>query len=458
MVDARTPLLGRHREDDVVAHGRPARRAGHLRADVHALAARLPDARTDGSAAREVVLVCHDRYRFTVALLAAWSRGLSVALPPNAQPSTVTALRRHDAVHTVLHDVDGMAGLDVRTVLDEGVGRGGESTREPSAAGLEIFGARPLDPGFRAVVVYTSGTTGEPLACPKTLGQLLSEAHCLTRTFEVGPGFRVCATVPPHHIYGLLFSVLVPLVSGASFTRETMLHAEPLAALLDRDGATVLVSVPAHLRALRVLPANRLPAMKRVFSSGAPLPAETAQDLAARFAWTCTEVLGSSETGGLAWRDTPDAAWTPLEGVRITTAHDGRMEVDSAFLDPDAARPYVSFDRIEPTPDGRFHHLGRADGVVKIGSTRISVPELEARLLAIPGVHDAAVIAVEVGGARGFECWAVVVGARHTPASLREALLPWLDAVVIPRRFRFVDALPREAHGKLRRAALRALF
>lgn len=86
------------------------------------------------------------------------------------------------------------------------------------------------------------------------------------------------------------------------------------------------------------------------------------------------------------------------------------MLVDSPFLDPSALRPWVSGDRIALLPDGSFRHLGRVDGVLKIGSTRVSIAELEARLLAIPGVTDAAAIAVEVGGARGWESRALVAG------------------------------------------------
>ena len=68
-------------------------------------------------------------------------------------------------------------------------------------------------------------------------------------------------------------------------------------------------------------------------------------------------------------------------------------------------------------------------------------------------------VAVEVGGARGWESWAAIVGAEHSVSTIREALLPWLDPVVLPRRVRFVDALPREpGTGKLRRDDLRALF
>jgi acyl-coenzyme A synthetase/AMP-(fatty) acid ligase len=435
-------LLSRHSPHDLVCTGAEERTAGQLLADARAIAARLPERIADRP---ELILVCHDRYLFAASMLAAWSRGYVVALPPNAQEQAVTALRKSGSVATVVHDVEGMFGLDVRAV----VGQGGEG---------ELVVPTSLEPDRRIVVVYTSGTTGAPLACPKTAGQLVGEAATLASTFGIEPGDHLCATVPPHHIYGLLFGVLVPLVSGAVFARETLLHAEPLAALIARDGTRVLVSVPAHLRALRLLEGGRLPEMKRVFSSGAPLPEDTALDVRTRFGWRVTEVLGSSETGGIGWRDAPGAPWTPLPGVSVREGEDGRMLVDSPFLDPAIPRPYVGGDRIQVLDGGLFAHLGRADGVIKVGSTRVSIPELEARLLSIPGVIDAAAIAVEVGGARGWESWAAVVGEGLTPQSVRAALLPWLDPVVVPRRIRIVPALPRESTGKLRRDALRALF
>jgi acyl-coenzyme A synthetase/AMP-(fatty) acid ligase len=439
-------LLGRHQGGDAVALGERARTAADLVLDARAIAARLPPAPSSGrtGASSEVILVCHDRYLFAAAMLAAWERGYVVALPPNAQKETITELRKSGTVQTVLHDQGGMLGIDVREI-------------ERTASTPPYAPYAPLAADRRIVVVYTSGTTGAPMACPKTAGQLVGEARVLGRTFGISAGETLCATVPPHHIYGLLFGVLVPLVAGAAFARDTVLHAEPLAALFERIGARVLVSVPAHLRALRVLEPGRMPKLARVFSSGAPLPPDTADDLRARFGWTVTEVLGSSETGGIAWRDRPGgSSWTPLEGVTVREGEGGRMLVDSPFLDPAASRPFVSGDRIEMR-EGRFEHLGRADGVLKVGSTRVSLAELEARLLAVPGVKDAAALAVEVGGARGWESWAAVVGDA-TPESIRAALLPWLDPVVIPRRIRIVEALPRDATGKLRREALRALF
>ncbi|MFY0542162.1 AMP-binding protein [Nannocystis pusilla] len=74
--------------------------------------------------------------------------------------------------------------------------------------------------------------------------------------------------------------------------------------------ATVLVSTPAHLRGLTVLTRGDLPPLSRVFSSGAPLPRATADELLTKLGLQVTEVYGSSETGGIGWRRHEDVLKT----------------------------------------------------------------------------------------------------------------------------------------------------
>src|SRR5207302_4127752 len=136
-----------------------------------------------------------------------------------------------------------------RAFLHDGAGEGGTDLRlllaNPTGAP-----ARPLslEASRHLVTVYTSGSTGPYQPCPKTAAQLLGEAALQAVTFGLQPSDRFLATVPAHHIYGLLFSVLVPLTAGAAFVRTTPLHGEAVVAEARANGATVLVSVPAHLR------------------------------------------------------------------------------------------------------------------------------------------------------------------------------------------------------------------
>ncbi|EDM76836.1 Putative AMP-dependent synthetase and ligase [Plesiocystis pacifica SIR-1] len=464
-----SPILALHDGEDPVAFGAAGTRtADQLRRDVARVAAVLPAAAAEqsGEASREILCVASDRYHFTVALLAAWQRGHRVALPPNAQSELLRALADDPAISLVIHDTDEMTGLDLRPLLRDSQTR---STRSE-----EPFELAPLAASRGLVSVWTSGSTGQHQRHRKTAGQLFSEALVLAEHFglaardegEAGPacrGARVAATVPSHHIYGLLFSVLVPLVGGGSFLRETPLHAGVVRGAV--EDADVLVSVPAHLRALRILDAGQLPVLDRVFSSGAPLPPATASMVFERFGMAVTEVLGSTETGGIASRvsgppqtdSEAGAPWEPLPHVALEIDdEDGRLSVDSPFLPPEGPRPWRTADRVElaSTQPLRFRHLGRVDGVVKIGGKRVALAEIERRLFEVPGVEDAAVAVVEVGGARGRETVAVVVAPGLSPELLRHELRRWLDPVVVPRRMRFVDALPRERNGKLTRERL----
>jgi acyl-coenzyme A synthetase/AMP-(fatty) acid ligase len=398
-------------------------------------------------ASGEVVVACGDRYVGAVALAAVWQSGRVAALPPNGRPETIDALAEARGISLILHDGGGAASRarDVRPLLSRG------------DAGAPLL---PLPAGRTIACVYTSGSTGASVACPKTAGQLLGEAALLARTFEVGAGARVLATVPSLHIYGLLFGTLMPLMGGGVIVRATPLHAETIAAVARAHGADVLCSVPAHLRGLAELAPGALAPLRRVFSSAAPLEAETAKRLASVFGFGVTEILGSTETGGIAWRDgTVGTAWRPLPGVEVTADTDGAMLVRSPFLPSgDDAGPYRGADAVRALPDGRFELVGRADGILKIGGTRVSVAEIERRLRAVPGVSDAAVVAVDVGGARGHELWAAVAPATLDPIALRAELRRHVDAVAVPRRFRAVATLPREDNGKLTRERLLALF
>ncbi len=425
-------------EDRVAVAGASDRTAADLMRDAAAIAAALPPAHPPG----EILIICHDRYHFAAALLAVWLVGHAVALPPNGQPETVRALSSQPNVRMLLHDTEEGDGLDLRTLL----GRADGPRVEP----------RPIEPERHIATLYTSGSTGTHKPCHKTAAQLLGEAAMQVKAFGLGPTTRVLATVPGHHIYGLLWSVLVPLTAGGSFVRETPFHAETVAARLAATGANLLASVPAHLRGLEVLSA--LPKLERIVSSGAPLPTETARMIRGRFGMAITEIFGSSETGGIAWRDEPERSWEPLPGVAVSADPEGRLLLDSPFAPPGALRPLPCDDRIEMLDEGRFRLLGRLDGVIKIGGKRIALAEIERRLLACEGVKDAAAMAVQVESARGAEIWAAVVAPGRTVGQLKSELRQWLDPVTLPRRIKLVEELPREENGKLTRGKLQALL
>lgn len=417
-----------HPDDAVVCWGPTVRTAADLRAHVGAVVAAL--AGTDGP----VTVACTGRYALTVALLGTWASGRVARVPAALARDAVADAA---AGRVVLHD-GGHDGLDVLAL--------------PPAPPVDPDAPDPTTPWIE---LSTSGSTGAATLHAKTTGQLLGEIDAQVDAFGYPAGCRVLATVPGHHVYGLLFSVLLPLRRGGSFNDDAPLMHEAVAAHV--DGVDVLVSVPAHLAALAEASPGTFDALPRVLSSGAPLPAHVADAWSTRFDQAITEVFGSTETGGIAWRQRRvDARWRPLPGVTVTEGDDGRLLLDAPWLAPDAPRPHAGDDRVEVHDDGTFTHHGRLDDVVKIASKRVSIGAVTAAIQAHPQVADAAVIAASPPGRDRVVLHAFVVGDADL-ADLRRHLRDRLDAVAIPR-LHAVDALPRSATGKLPRAAVEALL
>lgn len=425
------PICGQ--KDTVAVGGEGARRGSDLHAAAGAIAAALAS-----RSEVDVVLACEDRYHFAAALLGAWTARRRVILPPNTQQAALDEMgKSHRAL--LVHDRAGeTAGCDVRALMQAG-----------PALPVE------MPPGDREVaLVATSGSTGPSRGHAKTLDQLLREVRAHGRLFDIGPGHCFLVMAPPHHIYGLLFGVLLPLQSGAAIVRTTALHPEAVIEAVERHGVTHVVSVPAQLRAMTA--SDALPPVARVFSSAGPLPREVSRDLA-RLGWAVTEIFGSSETGGIAYREEGRGLWRLLPDIRAAVAEDGRLSIVSPFLHPSDPIPYPTNDLARSTEQG-FEFLGRMDDVVKAGGKRVSMREVEDRAKAIPGVLDASAHAVELGGARGQGIWLAVASQERTQEQIRGELARWLDPAVLPRRIRVVGTLPRSETGKLPRAAFLSLF
>jgi 3-hydroxymyristoyl/3-hydroxydecanoyl-(acyl carrier protein) dehydratase len=261
------------------------------------------------------------------------------------------------------------------------------------------------------------------------------------------------------------------LASGRAFDAVTCAHPGMLKDRLALFGKAALVSSPAQLARLpELLPLAALdPKPAAVFSSGSPLPPQAARALKDGLGDAPIEIFGSTETGGVAWRQQDgaegDLLWTPFPCHAISRSALGALTLRSPFLSGGGA--WEMDDAVETLPDGRFRLLERLDRVVKIEEKRLSLPEMEARLAAHPWVETAALVALP--GRRQHVGAALVLGARGrerlradgrqaVARALRGYLADHFDAVLLPRRWRFPDRLPSDERGKLTVAALAALF
>lgn len=415
-----------------------------LRSDLARLLVTLDQQVNAAGAEPSLLVVASDRYHMLLACLAAWCRGSSVVLPPNHQAGTLREVSRASTGTLVLSDAAIESSLATTVV--------GSDSVLPSEA-------RSIDAARAVLTVFTSGTTGEHQACTKTAAQLFGESLTLSAALGFDATRTVAATVPCHHLYGLLFGVLVPFFSGAAFVRDPLFQPTEVARVCERWKVTDLITVPTHLQALIEADLKALRALERAFSSGAVLPVDLALAFAERSRAQVIDVLGSTESGGIAWRVTqPGSVYVPLPGVEVAAAPDGRLLLRSPFLPPESGWLLMN-DRVRMVPGG-FEHLGRSDGIVKLGGKRIAVQEIEARARQLGGISDAAVLVQPSSKLRKTELWLAVAteDAEWTVQRLRQELSRYFDPVVLPRRYRIVNRLPRDLLGKLQKAELERLF
>lgn len=410
---------------------------------------RLADQLSHHSAHRWI-LVHENSWSFAIGLLALLAAGKPVVLPANAQPGALAALR---------DSADALLGEVANSMLP--------TLAIPSSEPAETMagsGNMPILPAAASITLYTSGSTGEAKAIAKSWSDLLTEVAMLEQLWgsQLGDA-TVLATVSHHHLYGLLFRLLWPLLSGRPFVTETVGYPELLMAKILSHNPCFLVASPAQLKRFAPDPCHPVPIA--VFSSGGPLPFDAAEAWQQVCAHWPIEVLGSTETGGVAWRQqqVPDESWTPFPGVDLASDTDQCLLVKSPWTG--SIDPVPMGDRALIAADGRFQILGRIDRIVKIEEKRLSLTGLEQLLLETPWVHEARALVLANGRPgivavlteTGRNCL-TSEGKPALVARLREQLGSTIERVLLPRHWRFPPALPVNTLGKTTTQALRALF
>ncbi|UVE18284.1 acyl-CoA synthetase family protein [Pseudomonas sp. LS44] len=387
---------------------------------------------------QRLALYLEDAGELAIALLGAWRAGVEVLLPADAQPQTRERL-----------------GVQVDLWLDQ-------LEVDTSVAAL---GAAALDLDACRLILCTSGSSGAPKPITKTLRQLANEVEALEQLWgaELGEA-TVIGSVAAQHIYGLLFRVLWPLCAGRPFVSRAQPFPEDIQRLSLEHAAYAWVASPALLKRMGDnLDWPALRNVRRVFSSGGPLPAEAAQALDERLGQAPTEIYGSSETGGIAWRQGGEL-WTPFAGVELSLNPDGALRVASPYLP--AGQVEQTADAAEFAADGRFRLRGRLDRIVKLEEKRIALPALEQALLH-PWISDARLGVVQEG--RAFLGALVALspagvhalrnqGRRALIDGLRRHLAGHCEPIALPRRWRLLAQLPYSTQGKLAQAQVEALL
>ena len=334
-----------------------------------------------------------------------------------------------------------------------------------------------------AVILYTSGTTGRSKGAMLTHGNLASNALALNTLWGFTGKDVLLHALPVFHIHGLFVALHTAMLSGCEILFQKAFNAEEVRRTLPK--ASVMMGVPTfytRLLAAEGFNAEECAHMRLFISGSAPLTEETFKAFEARAGHRILERYGMSEAGMIASN--------PLEGerlagtvgfalpdvaIRIAGGDEPHAPGEVEIKGPNIFKGYWrnSEKTAEAfTPDGYFRTgdigaldeegrltlMGRSKDLIIAGGYNIYPKEIEQVLDALPGVAESAVIGVphpDMG--EGIVAVLAAEAALLSDDRLQQAMAP-LARFKHPRRFEWVDALPRNAMGKVQKQALRERF
>lgn len=421
-----------------------------------------------------VMTLVGNRVEWVLSLLACWRMG-AVALPCSTQ------LRRHDLeVRVAAADpklcvgeeellaempdgVEAMGMDGVAAVLDE------DRPQETPAA------VEAMDPEDPALIVFTSGTTGEPRGVVHAYRYLEGQRAQAEHWLGSRDGELVWCTTSTGWSKSARNVFLAPWLTGAA----AVIHdgrfdpAERLD-LAEALGVNVLCQAPTEYRMLAKRTALRpLPALRRMVSAGEPLEAETIAAFREAMGVEPADGYGQTETGHISGNLAgtpvrPGSMGKPLPGLE-TRIVEGELQL-RASSSPTFLSRYLDGERFEgewwhtgdlvrEDEDGYLYFEGRGDDIILSSGYRIGPFEVESALLSHPAVAEAAAVAAP-DPERGAVVRAIVVLREGKPGEqlareLQEHCKRETAPYKFPRIVEFANELPKTTSGKIRRAALR---
>lgn len=418
--------------------------AARYLADVNACAEHLPPSRF-------VLLACQDRYAFAVGFGAALVRGQSCLLPSTHTDELISTLAStYDGLYCVTDDKACALSLPQAQIADGLL----KEIFLPEAPTVPMISASHI-----AALVYTSGSTGAPLAHPKRWGKLVINVQSEGARLGIvpGSGFTIIGTVPPQHMYGFESTVLIAMQNGAAFDAGRPFYPADIEhAIASAPRPRALVTTPFHLRALLSGVAEPS-ALDLLVSATAPLAKALAVEAEQKTTAPLLEIYGSTETGQLATRRTTEAVeWTTFDGIAIRQAGSG------AFASGRQIEGNVPInDVLELRSDHVFILHGRTADMVNVAGKSTTIEYLNHQLLSITGVEDGAFFiqsAETEGLGSTTRLAAVAVAPTHNVESLQAELRRKIATAFLPRPLKLVASLPRNGTSKLPREALLELI
>lgn len=414
------------------------------------------------------ILHCEDYWYFLVTFVALLQCKKEVALTQNIAENFMNEVRNDSNEFLT----DQKAGASSRPTSIQDII---ESSPAPSED--EIRATPEINSEETRILMFTSGSTGKPKAVPQRMKEFEEDnAFIISKWAKEFTSRKLVTTVSQHHIYGFLFGICLPFTLGVPFRRTRIEFPEEFEKLT--DDSYIIIATPAFLK--RTVEAEEKLPLKNtwIFTSGGAVSEQLAVDTNRVFGFCPLEVYGSTETSGIAYRQqTKDKlVWTPFDNAKVWKGDDGCLRIISPYIkNPEG---FATADLVEFIDGGngdtenekghRFLLKGRSDSIVKIEEKRISMTEVENRILETGLVNDVKVIALS-NDIRQFLAAAIVLNEKGKAQFdgkkkfdinkyFHDFLMKYFENVVLPKKWRYLEKIPVDVQGKKHVDEIRKLF
>ncbi len=402
---------------------------------------------------KEWILHCEDYWYFLCTFTALLQCGKRVLLTQNITPSFIKEIKAPGV--EFLTDQTAEGAFSISNIIEDSL--------LPSEK--EIRTSPAIDADKTEIFMYTSGSTGKPKAVVQRMTEFeLDNKFIISKWGNEFCSRKLVTTVSQHHIYGFLFGISLPFTLGTPFRRKRIEFPEEFETL--NDGPYMIIATPAFLKRTVEIEGKLPTSGCFIFTSGGVLTPDVAEQTDKVFGFWPLEVYGSTETSGIAYRQSKKGLeWTPFDNAKIWKGDDGCLRIISPYIkNPEG---FATADLVDILDDGRFLLKGRADSIVKIEEKRISMTEVENRILQTGLVRDVKVIALE--DRRQYLAAAIEFndegkkkfgGVKKLEVNkfFHDFLMQYFENVVIPKKWRFVEKLPCDVQGKKHKEDIALLF